>query len=63
LENSVPDDKTKTRPQDAARVNVHEKYELEYWTKKFGVTPYTHLFRFLNAWYQDGRIVPVLPSE
>jgi hypothetical protein len=20
-------------------VNVHEKYELVYWTKKFGVTP------------------------
>jgi hypothetical protein len=39
LENSVPDDKTKTRPQDAAKVNVHEKYELEYWTKEFGVTP------------------------
>ena len=34
----MPDDKTKTRPQDAAKVNVHEKYELEYWTKKFGVT-------------------------
>jgi hypothetical protein len=35
----VPDDKTKIRPQDATKVNVHEKYELEYWTKKFGVTP------------------------
>ena len=35
----MPDDKTKTRPQDASRINVHEKYEVEYWSKKFGVTP------------------------
>jgi hypothetical protein len=34
----MPDDKTKTRPQDASKINVHESYELEYWTKKFGVT-------------------------
>jgi hypothetical protein len=34
----MPDDKTKTAPQDAARVNVHEAYEVEYWTKKFGCT-------------------------
>jgi hypothetical protein len=32
------DDKTKTRPQDSSRVNVHEDYEVEYWTKKFGCT-------------------------
>ena len=35
----MSDDKTKTRPQDATRINVHEKYEVEYWSKKFGVTP------------------------
>jgi hypothetical protein len=35
----VPDDKTKTGPQDASRINIHEKYEVDYWTKKFGVTP------------------------
>jgi hypothetical protein len=34
----MPDDKSKTRPQDALRVNVHEAYEIEYWTKKFGCT-------------------------
>jgi hypothetical protein len=33
------DDKSKTGPQDATRVNVHERYELEYWSKRFGVTP------------------------
>ena len=35
----MPDDKTKTRPQDASRINIHESYELEYWAKKFNVTP------------------------
>ncbi len=35
----MPDDKNKTGPQDASRINIHESYELEYWTKKFGVTP------------------------
>ena len=32
------DDKTKTAPQDRLRINVHEKYEVEYWTHKFGCT-------------------------
>jgi hypothetical protein len=35
----MADGKTKTRPQDAERVNVHEAYEVEYWTKRFGATP------------------------
>ncbi len=35
----MPDDKSKTRPQDASKINVHEKYEVEYWTKHLGVTP------------------------
>jgi Protein of unknown function (DUF3606) len=34
----MSDDKTKTRPHDALRVNVHEDYELEYWSKKFRCT-------------------------
>ena len=34
----MSDDKTKRGPQDASRINVHEDYELAYWTKKFGVT-------------------------
>lgn len=34
----MSDDKSKTRPQDASKVNVHEPYEVEYWTKKFGCT-------------------------
>jgi hypothetical protein len=37
LEN-MADDKNKTAPQDAARVNVHEGYEVAYWTQKFSCT-------------------------
>jgi len=33
------DDKTKTAPQDAKRVNIHEDYEVRYWTQKFATTP------------------------
>ncbi|MCU1238264.1 MAG: hypothetical protein JWP63_6231 [Candidatus Solibacter sp.] len=35
----MADDKTKTAPQDAQRVNANEDYEVEYWSKKFGCTP------------------------
>jgi hypothetical protein len=34
----MPDNKEKTRPQDAKRINVHEEYELRDWSKKFGCT-------------------------
>ncbi len=34
----MSDDKSKKSPQDATRINVHERYEVEYWTMKFGVT-------------------------
>lgn len=35
----MPDDCSKRGPQDAARVNIRESYEVEYWSKRFGVTP------------------------
>jgi Protein of unknown function (DUF3606) len=35
----MADDKTNRGPQDRARVNINEKYEVEYWSKKFGCTP------------------------
>lgn len=35
----MADDTTKTRPQDSARINLNEKYEVSYWTEKFGCTP------------------------
>jgi len=37
-ETIMPDDKTKTAPQDRKRINVNEDHELAYWSKKFGVS-------------------------
>jgi len=34
----MSDNKTKRRPQDASKINMHESYEVEYWTSKWGVT-------------------------
>ena len=34
----MADHKSKTVPQDASRVNVNEKYEVEHWSQRFGVT-------------------------
>ena len=34
----MADDKKKTSPQDAQRINVHEDYEVQYWSTKFGCT-------------------------
>jgi len=34
----MSDDLTKRRPQDASRINMHEVYEVNWWTNKFGVT-------------------------
>ena len=34
----MSDDKTKVGPQDRSRININEKYEVDYWTKRFGVT-------------------------
>jgi hypothetical protein len=33
------DDKTKTGGPDRDLINASEYYEVEYWSKKFGVTP------------------------
>jgi len=32
------DDKSKKGPQDAARINVNEDYEVRYWAGKFNVS-------------------------
>ena len=32
----MPDDKTKKRPQDSSRINIHETYEVNYWCDVFG---------------------------
>ena len=34
----MADDKTNRGPQDASRINIHEDYEVAYWTMKFDVT-------------------------
>lgn len=34
----MSDDLTKRRPQDASRINVHESWEVNWWTDKFKVT-------------------------
>jgi hypothetical protein len=34
----MPDDKADRGPQDRARINIHEPYEVSYWTKALGVT-------------------------
>jgi hypothetical protein len=38
-ESVMADDKSKQGPQDRSRINVNERYELDYWSNKFGVTP------------------------
>jgi hypothetical protein len=35
----MSDDTTKRDYRDRDRINVHEDYELRYWTKELGVTP------------------------
>ena len=32
------DNLTIKRPQDPTKINVHETWEVEYWTKKWGIT-------------------------
>ncbi|WP_223485260.1 DUF3606 domain-containing protein [Pseudomonas sp. A-RE-19] len=34
----MSDDLTKRRPQDASKINVHEPYELNYWSDHFKVS-------------------------
>ena len=34
----MTDDTTNRGPQDRARIAMGEDYEVEYWTKRFGVT-------------------------
>jgi hypothetical protein len=35
----MADDKSKTGTADDVRINVNEAYEVQYWSKKFDVTP------------------------
>jgi hypothetical protein len=44
----MPDDKTKTKPQDASRIAMHEPYEVNWWTHELGCTK-EKLQRAVNA--------------
>ncbi len=35
----MADDNTKTGSPDSDLINTNENYEVEYWSKKFGVSP------------------------
>jgi predicted double-glycine peptidase len=35
----MADDPDERGPQDRSRISLSEPYEIQYWTKKFGVTP------------------------
>jgi hypothetical protein len=34
----MADDKSKRGPEDRIRINVHEAYELQYWSTQLGVS-------------------------
>lgn len=34
----MPDDPSKVGAQDRSRINIHQDYELDYWSQHFGVT-------------------------
>lgn len=33
----MADDLKRRQPEDPKKINVHEKWEVDYWKKKFGV--------------------------
>jgi hypothetical protein len=37
-ENIMPDDLSKRGGQDRTRINLQEKWEVDYWTKELGLT-------------------------
>ena len=34
----MPDDLTRRKPEDPTKINVNQSWEIEYWTKRLGVT-------------------------
>ncbi|MBS0240303.1 MAG: DUF3606 domain-containing protein [Proteobacteria bacterium] len=34
----MADDRSKKGPQDRSRINLSERYEVDYWTKEFGIS-------------------------
>lgn len=35
----MPDNLKIREPEDRTKINIHEVWEVEYWSKKFGVSP------------------------
>ena len=35
----MPDNKSDRGEPDRSEINIHEPYEVEYWSKRLGVTP------------------------
>jgi hypothetical protein len=38
MEDAMPDNMNARGPQDRARISLQEEHEVEYWTKKFGIS-------------------------
>ncbi|NBJ12140.1 DUF3606 domain-containing protein [Microvirga arsenatis] len=34
----MPDNLNIRRPQDPTKINIHEEWEVQYWTKKWNIT-------------------------
>jgi CRISPR/Cas system-associated endonuclease Cas3-HD len=34
----MPDDTKKTKPQDSSKINIHQPYEVNYWTEELNVS-------------------------
>jgi hypothetical protein len=50
MEETMADNLQNRGPQDRSRVNLSEDYEVQYWTKKFGVSEQ----QLRNAVYKAG---------
>ncbi len=35
----MADDRSNRGPADRARINIHEAYEVEYWSRELGISP------------------------
>ncbi|MEP0913298.1 DUF3606 domain-containing protein [Leptolyngbya sp. GB1-A1] len=44
----MPDDLTRRRPEDPTKINIHQSYEVGYWTARLGVSEAV-LQRAVNA--------------
>ena len=44
----MPDNLNRRGPDDAAKINIHEAYELAYWSKKFCI-PKQRLIEAVNV--------------